>query len=47
MCTLQAYVIGAGGTIRKFSPAFGKLKSTEQQLEGGILPGPFTIENPC
>ena len=34
MCTLQAYVIGAGGTIRKFSPAFGKLKSTEQQLEG-------------
>nr|CAB3479540.1 unnamed protein product [Digitaria exilis] len=30
----EAYVIGAGGTIRKFSPAFGKLKSTEQQLEG-------------
>jgi len=31
---ILAYVIGAGGTIRKFSPAFGKLKSTEQQLEG-------------
>ncbi|CAL4971967.1 unnamed protein product [Urochloa decumbens] len=31
---ILAYVIGAGGTIRKFSPAFGKLKSKEQQLEG-------------
>ncbi|KAL6853964.1 hypothetical protein ACP4OV_019993 [Aristida adscensionis] len=31
---ILAYVIGAGGAIRKFSPAFGKLKSTEQQLEG-------------
>jgi ABC-type uncharacterized transport system fused permease/ATPase subunit len=30
----QAYVLVAGGAIRKFSPAFGKLKSTEQQLEG-------------
>ncbi|XP_024314654.1 ABC transporter D family member 1 [Brachypodium distachyon] len=31
---ILAYVLGAGGTIRKFSPSFGKLKSTEQQLEG-------------
>ncbi|KAK3163104.1 hypothetical protein QOZ80_1BG0097720 [Eleusine coracana subsp. coracana] len=31
---ILAYVIGAGGAIRKFTPAFGKLKSTEQQLEG-------------
>jgi ABC-type uncharacterized transport system fused permease/ATPase subunit len=33
MC-FQAYLIGAGGAIRKFTPAFGMLKSTEQQLEG-------------
>jgi ABC-type uncharacterized transport system fused permease/ATPase subunit len=31
---IMAYVLVAGGAIRKFSPAFGKLKSTEQQLEG-------------
>uniref|UniRef100_A0A0D9YKH6 ABC transporter domain-containing protein n=1 Tax=Oryza glumipatula TaxID=40148 RepID=A0A0D9YKH6_9ORYZ len=31
---ILAYVLGAGGAIRKFSPAFGKLKSMEQQLEG-------------
>ena len=32
--TLQAYVTGAGTIIRNFSPAFGKLMSREQQLEG-------------
>ncbi|GAA0146240.1 ATP-binding cassette [Lithospermum erythrorhizon] len=31
---ILAYVLGAGGMIRKFSPAFGKLMSKEQQLEG-------------
>ncbi|KAG8053837.1 hypothetical protein GUJ93_ZPchr0001g31652 [Zizania palustris] len=31
---IMAYVLGAGGAIRKISPAFGKLKSMEQQLEG-------------
>ncbi|XP_034202477.1 ABC transporter D family member 1 isoform X1 [Prunus dulcis] len=31
---ILAYVIGAGATIRNFSPAFGKLMSKEQQLEG-------------
>ncbi|KAG8079143.1 hypothetical protein GUJ93_ZPchr0007g5315 [Zizania palustris] len=31
---ILAYVLGAGGAIRKISPAFGKLKSMEQQLEG-------------
>lgn len=31
---LQAYVLGAGAMIRNFSPAFGKLMSKEQQLEG-------------
>ncbi|KAL1568041.1 ATP-binding cassette sub- D member 1, variant 2 [Salvia divinorum] len=31
---ILAYVLGAGGTIRNFSPAFGKLMSKEQQLEG-------------
>jgi len=31
---IMAYVLVAGGVIRKFSPSFGKLKSTEQQLEG-------------
>ncbi|XP_066356803.1 ABC transporter D family member 1-like [Miscanthus floridulus] len=31
---IMAYVLVAGGVIRNFSPAFGKLKSTEQQLEG-------------
>jgi ABC-type uncharacterized transport system fused permease/ATPase subunit len=30
----QAYVLGAGAAIRNFSPAFGKLMSKEQQLEG-------------
>ena len=30
----QAYILVAGGAIRNFSPAFGKLKSTEQHLEG-------------
>ncbi|KAI5387232.1 ATP-binding cassette sub- D member 1 [Lathyrus oleraceus] len=29
-----AYVLGAGAAIRNFSPSFGKLMSTEQQLEG-------------
>lgn len=33
-CCFQAYVIGAGSVIRNFSPAFGKLMSKEQQLEG-------------
>uniref|UniRef100_A0A2P2MUA7 ABC transmembrane type-1 domain-containing protein n=1 Tax=Rhizophora mucronata TaxID=61149 RepID=A0A2P2MUA7_RHIMU len=28
------YVLGAGAVIRNFSPAFGKLMSKEQQLEG-------------
>ncbi|KAG8474823.1 hypothetical protein CXB51_031537 [Gossypium anomalum] len=32
--SLQAYVLGAGAAIRNFSPAFGKLMSKEQQLEG-------------
>lgn len=32
--TFQAYVLGAGTTIKNFSPAFGKLMSKEQQLEG-------------
>ncbi|KAL6523685.1 ATP-binding cassette sub- D member 1 [Orobanche gracilis] len=31
---ILAYVLGAGATIKKFSPAFGKLMSEEQQLEG-------------
>ncbi|XP_076923397.1 ABC transporter D family member 1-like [Bidens hawaiensis] len=31
---ILAYVVGAGATIRNFSPAFGKLMSEEQQLEG-------------
>ncbi|KAK9078104.1 hypothetical protein SSX86_002161 [Deinandra increscens subsp. villosa] len=31
---ILAYVVGAGATIRNFSPAFGKLMSIEQQLEG-------------
>ncbi|CAA2998788.1 ABC transporter D family member 1 [Olea europaea subsp. europaea] len=31
---ILAYVLGAGTTIRNFSPAFGKLMSKEQQLEG-------------
>ncbi|XP_039156220.1 ABC transporter D family member 1-like [Eucalyptus grandis] len=31
---ILAYVMGAGAMIRNFSPAFGKLMSIEQQLEG-------------
>ncbi|XP_044501207.1 ABC transporter D family member 1-like isoform X2 [Mangifera indica] len=31
---MVAYVLGAGGMIRNFSPAFGKLMSKEQQLGG-------------
>ncbi|KAM7517453.1 hypothetical protein LguiB_016415 [Lonicera macranthoides] len=31
---ILAYVLGAGFMIRNFSPAFGKLMSEEQQLEG-------------
>lgn len=31
---ILAYVLGAGFVIRNFSPAFGKLMSKEQQLEG-------------
>ncbi|KAG7983165.1 hypothetical protein I3843_04G091200 [Carya illinoinensis] len=31
---ILAYVAGAGAMIRNFSPAFGKLMSEEQQLEG-------------
>ncbi|RWW55109.1 hypothetical protein BHE74_00038269 [Ensete ventricosum] len=31
---ILAYVIGVGAAIRNFSPAFGKLMSKEQQLEG-------------
>lgn len=31
---MQAYVLGAGFVIRNFSPAFGKLMSKEQELEG-------------
>ncbi|XP_058091212.1 ABC transporter D family member 1 isoform X2 [Magnolia sinica] len=31
---ILAYVTGAGALIGNFSPAFGKLMSTEQQLEG-------------
>ncbi|CAK7334627.1 unnamed protein product [Dovyalis caffra] len=31
---MVAYVFGAGTLIRNFSPAFGKLMSKEQQLEG-------------
>ncbi|XP_057491884.1 ABC transporter D family member 1-like isoform X1 [Actinidia eriantha] len=31
---ILAYVLGAGAMIRNFSPAFGKLMSEEQQLEG-------------
>ncbi|KAK2990477.1 hypothetical protein RJ640_008936 [Escallonia rubra] len=31
---ILAYVLGAGATIRNFSPAFGALMSKEQQLEG-------------
>lgn len=31
---ILAYVLGAGTMIRNFSPAFGKLMSKEQQLEG-------------
>ncbi|XP_025985394.1 ABC transporter D family member 1 isoform X1 [Glycine max] len=32
---ILAYVLGAGAAIRNFSPAFGKLMSREQELEGG------------
>ncbi|KAF7834291.1 ABC transporter D family member 1-like [Senna tora] len=31
---ILAYVLGAGATIRNFSPSFGKLMAQEQQLEG-------------
>ncbi|KAL8475087.1 hypothetical protein ACS0TY_031493 [Phlomoides rotata] len=31
---ILGYVLGAGAAIRNFSPAFGKLMSKEQQLEG-------------
>ena len=31
---LQGYVIGAGVTMQVVAPPFGKLMSTEQQLEG-------------
>ncbi|KAK7399543.1 hypothetical protein VNO78_10728 [Psophocarpus tetragonolobus] len=31
---ILAYVLGAGAAIRNFSPAFGKLMSREQELEG-------------
>ncbi|QCD84702.1 ATP-binding cassette [Vigna unguiculata] len=31
---ILAYVLGAGATIRNFSPSFGKLMSREQELEG-------------
>ncbi|XP_065881144.1 ABC transporter D family member 1-like isoform X2 [Euphorbia lathyris] len=31
---ILAYVLGAGTIIRRFSPAFGKLMSKEQELEG-------------
>ncbi|GAB4843881.1 ATP-binding cassette sub- D member 1 [Ancistrocladus abbreviatus] len=31
---ILAYVLGAGAMIRNFSPAFGRLMSKEQQLEG-------------
>ncbi|GKV25366.1 hypothetical protein SLEP1_g34815 [Rubroshorea leprosula] len=31
---ILAYVLGAGTAIRNFTPAFGKLMSKEQQLEG-------------
>ncbi|KAK9726045.1 hypothetical protein RND81_05G186600 [Saponaria officinalis] len=31
---ILAYVLGAGTMIRNFTPAFGKLMATEQQLEG-------------
>ncbi|KAI9165040.1 hypothetical protein LWI28_006462 [Acer negundo] len=31
---ILGYVLGAGTVIRNFSPAFGKLMSNEQQLEG-------------
>ncbi|KAJ8769625.1 hypothetical protein K2173_005228 [Erythroxylum novogranatense] len=31
---ILGYVLGAGAMIRNFSPAFGKLMSKEQQLEG-------------
>ncbi|KAJ3683851.1 hypothetical protein LUZ60_014078 [Juncus effusus] len=31
---ILAYVLGAGAFMRNFSPAFGKLMSKEQQLEG-------------
>ncbi|CAM0958523.1 unnamed protein product [Alopecurus aequalis] len=34
MFWILAYILVAGGAIRNFSPAFGKLKSTEQHLEG-------------
>uniref|UniRef100_A0ACD5ZKT0 Uncharacterized protein n=1 Tax=Avena sativa TaxID=4498 RepID=A0ACD5ZKT0_AVESA len=34
MLWILAYILVAGGAIRNFSPAFGKLKSTEQHLEG-------------
>ncbi|XP_006653954.1 ABC transporter D family member 1 [Oryza brachyantha] len=34
MAWIVAYILVAGGAIRNFSPAFGKLKSMEQQLEG-------------
>uniref|UniRef100_I1PRR1 ABC transporter domain-containing protein n=1 Tax=Oryza glaberrima TaxID=4538 RepID=I1PRR1_ORYGL len=34
MLWIVGYILVAGGAIRNFSPAFGKLKSTEQQLEG-------------
>lgn len=34
MSHLQGYVIGAGVTMQVVAPPFGKLMSTEQQLEG-------------
>ncbi|XP_047095788.1 ABC transporter D family member 1-like [Lolium rigidum] len=34
MLWILGYILVAGGAIRNFSPAFGKLKSTEQHLEG-------------
>ncbi|KQK08073.1 ABC transporter D family member 1 [Brachypodium distachyon] len=34
MIWILAYILVAGGAIRNFTPAFGKLKSTEQHLEG-------------
>uniref|UniRef100_A0A452XLB4 ABC transmembrane type-1 domain-containing protein n=1 Tax=Aegilops tauschii subsp. strangulata TaxID=200361 RepID=A0A452XLB4_AEGTS len=34
MLWILGYILVAGGAIRNFSPAFGKMKSTEQHLEG-------------